>query len=188
MAPADLALGQVVPFEVEITVSGDTTPEDSVTSFTGGWNTKTSNGEDFGYDPKYMVYSAFVDTSDNGTRDNGKLAKVDSFTSTLTGSGAKEEIKGTFAVSGLDDGDNIIVEIWVVLKPRIPLDLTGNGNVGSELISAQTVTSKPDKISGTGNQNVPLLNVKEFITSNADVSVTKTDSPDPVDPGAATYI
>ena len=49
LAPQDMALGQIVPFETKITVSGDTTPENGVITFVIGWNTLTTNSGDFGY-------------------------------------------------------------------------------------------------------------------------------------------
>lgn len=156
LAPKTLQLGQIVPFEVEIKVSGSTAPENGKISFIGGFNTHTTSGDDFGYDPAYMIYCAFVDTKDKGTIDPGNNAKVESFTSALAnpGGGATEEIQGTFTVSGLDSGDNIIVEIWVVLKPTIPP--SSSGNVQTRLIDANTIATPPDAIS-TGNQTVPLL-------------------------------
>ena len=176
LAPKDLALGQIVPFEVEITVNGSTAPENGVISFTPYWLTKTTSGDDFGYDPAYKVYCAFVDTADPGTSDPGGNAKVASWTSTVANTGTNnEQIQGTINVAGLDNGDKVIVEIWVVLKSTIPAGSTGNVQTG--LVSAQTATG--DTIN-TGNQTVPLLRVREFFTSSADVSVTKSDSPDPV--------
>jgi len=181
LAPKDMALGQIVPFEVEIAVNGDTGPENGTINFTGGWNTNTTSSDDFGYDSAFMVYCAFVDTADPGTIDPGNNAKVDSFTSELANPGTKdEEIQGTFQISGLDNGDNVIVEVWVVLKPTIPSGSTGN--VQSRLVSAQTVATEPDDIN-TGNQIIPLLQVQEFFSADADISVNKTDSPDPVTRG-----
>lgn len=136
LSPKDLALGQIVPYEMEIVVSGSTTPENGVIKFTTGFNTNTTSGINFGFDPTYMIYCAFVDTSDPGTIDPGNNAKVDSYTSTQVGSGGSQEIQGTFQISGLDSGDNVIVEIWVVLKPTIPASSTGN--VPTRVVSAQT--------------------------------------------------
>jgi uncharacterized repeat protein (TIGR01451 family) len=176
LSPKDMALGQVVPFELEIAVKGSTAPEDGRINATIGFLTKTTSGGNFGYDPNYMIYCAFVDTADAGTIDPGNNAKVDSFTSTLINQGtSNEEILDTFNISGLDDGDNIIVEIWVVLKDEIPAGVSGN--VQTELVSAQTASGV--KIN-TGSQTVPLLQIGTFFTSKADVSVIKEDSSDPV--------
>ncbi|MDD3246725.1 MAG: DUF11 domain-containing protein, partial [Methanosarcina sp.] len=175
LAPQDIALGQIVPYEMVITVTGSTAPENGSINFTTTFNTNTTSGGNFGFDPAYMVYCAFVDTADVGTTDPGNNAKVDSFTSTLIGSGSSQQIQGTFNVSGLDNGDQVVVEIWVVLKSTIPTGTTGN--VQTKLDSAQTATG--DTIN-TGAQTVPLLKVKDFFTSNADISVVKTDNPDPV--------
>jgi hypothetical protein len=73
--PSDMALGQIVPFEVRIAVSGSTTPENGVIRFTGGWLTKTSNGGNFGFDPAYGIYCAFVDTTDAATNDPGLMPR-----------------------------------------------------------------------------------------------------------------
>jgi hypothetical protein len=141
LAPSTLALGQIVPFEVEISVSGDTTPENGVIEFTSRFNTNTTSGSNFGFDPTYNVSCAFVDTSDPGTIDPGNNAKVDFYNSTISGSGSTQAIQGTFQISGLDSGDNIVVEIWVFLKPTIPSKSTGN--VQSSMISAETATGDP---------------------------------------------
>jgi hypothetical protein len=154
LAPKDLALGQIVPFEVSVTFRGSTTPENGVIEFTGGWNTKTTSGGNFGYDPTYMVYCAFVDTADVGTIDPGNNAKVDSWTMTLANPGtANEEIQGTFKVSGLDNNDRAILEVWVVLKPTIPAGTTGN--VQTRLISARTLPPPLCFASGSSSRVTP---------------------------------
>lgn len=185
MQPEDMALGQIVPFEVVITVSGSTAPENGTIQFKGGWNTHTQSGDPFGYDknvPTNGVYCAFVDTADPGANDPGTDAKVDSYSGTVVNPGTTtEEIQGTFTVSGLDNGDRIIVEIWVVLQSTTTS--TDNSNVASRLISAQTVYTTPETINA-GNQSVGLLQVQDFYDVEADISVTKSDSPDPVSHGA----
>ncbi|MDI9394256.1 MAG: DUF11 domain-containing protein, partial [Euryarchaeota archaeon] len=175
LTPENMALGQVVPYQMLITVIGSTAPENGVISFTTSFDTHTTGGSNFGFDPMYMVYAAFVDTADAGTYDPLNNAKVDSFTSILTGSGSSQKIQGTFIVSGLNDGDSVVVEIWVVLKSNIPAGTSGN--VQTRVLSAQTATG--DSIN-VGGQTVPLLRVGDFFSSKADVSVVKTDSPDPV--------
>ncbi len=183
LMPKDMALGQIVPFEIEIKVTGSTTSENGVISFTGGWNTNTVSGRNFGYDPGYMVYCAFVDTQDKGTIDPLNNAKVDSITPNIVGSGSNQEIQGTIQVSGLDTGDNVIVEVWVVLKSTILSDPKPTGNIQSRLVKAQTVPTTPGIIPGiigTGNQIISLVQIGDFFSAEADVSVIKTDSPDPV--------
>lgn len=179
LTPQNMALGQIVPFEVQIQVSGSTSSENGIISFTATWDTHTTSQGNFGYDPAYMVYCAFVDNADPGTIDPGNNARVEGFTTTLANPGnpSKEQIQGTFQISGLDNGDNVIVEIWVVLKPTITSGVTGN--VQSSLQSAQAGSTNI----GGGQQTVPLLRVGEFLSAIADVSVTKTDSPDPVTQG-----
>ncbi len=77
--PGDMALGQVVPFEVTVLVNSVTTPENGVMSFTGQWLAKTTNGSAFGFDPTYGLIAAFVDYSDYGTSDPEKDATVTAF-------------------------------------------------------------------------------------------------------------
>lgn len=178
LAPRNLALGEIVPFQVEITVNGDTTDENGIIQFTTEFNTYTTSGSNFGFDPQYKVYCAFVDTSEAVTIDTGNDAKVDSYTSTLQGSGSSESISTTFQISGLDNGDRIVVELWVFLKRNIPSD--SSGNVPSKFVSAKTDAN--DTIN-TGAMNIPIINVasvNEFFTEINDISVIKTDNPDPV--------
>ncbi|WP_321417740.1 hypothetical protein [uncultured Methanomethylovorans sp.] len=178
LAPRTLALGQIIPFEVEISVSGSTTPENGKIKFSTSFNTNTTSGSNFGFDPAYKVYCAFVDTSDPGTIDPGNNAKVDSYTSGLNGTGTNQYINGTFKVSGLDSGDKVIVEIWVVLKSKLPPGSTGN--VQTNLIQAYTAN---DTKINFGTETIPLLkisDVNEFFTEINDLAVTKTDIPDPV--------
>ncbi|MFN4955102.1 MAG: hypothetical protein ACK5F3_13485, partial [Aphanizomenon sp.] len=132
LAPKNMALGQIVPFEVEIDVLGSTAPENGAIEFTTDWLTKTTSGDNFGFDPNYKIIAAFVDKGDplyvdtSGAGTNG-LATVSSFTSTVVNLNTNnEQIQGTFKISGLDDGDKVIVEIWAVLKDMIPLGSTGN--------------------------------------------------------------
>lgn len=171
--PSNLALGQIVPFEIKITVNGSVAPENGTINILNGWNTLTTNNSNFGFDPAYGVLAAFVDTTAPFTVDPRANATVSSFTSALVGS----EIQGNFTVSGLDSGDTVILEVWVVLKKIIPERVSGN--VQSRLISANTVATPPAKIS-TGNQTIPLLRVNDFLTTNVDVSLVKSDLIDPL--------
>ncbi|WP_420643505.1 DUF7507 domain-containing protein [Candidatus Leptofilum sp.] len=192
LAPEDMALGQIVPFETKITVSGDTTPENGVITFVMGWNTLTTNGDDFGYDARvddigYGVIGAFIDTGDGAFVDTGTAATVDSFTWSLI----NDEIVGIFTVSGLEDGDMVVLETWLVLDDTIPAGV--GGNVQSRLIDAATGSDQNinvansgaitlvsgDSIS-TGNQTVPLLKPSDFFTADVDLSVTKSDDIDPI--------
>ena len=192
LAPEDMALGQIVPFETQIAVSGDTTPENGVITIVFGWNTLTTNGNDFGYDARvddigYGVIGAFIDTGDGDSTDTGTPATVDSFQWSLI----NDEIVGIFTVSGLDDGDTVILEMWLVLDDTIPAGV--GGNVQSRLIDAATGSDQSitvansgsisldngDAIS-TGNQTVPLLRPSDFFSADVDLSVTKTDDVDPI--------
>jgi hypothetical protein len=179
LMPKDLALGQIVPFEMEIKVSGDTTPENGTIKVDPYWLTLTTNGGDFGFDPAYKVIAAFVDYGDVGTIDPLGNATVSALSSGVSGTGNNVQIDGDITVSGLDDGDNVIVEIWVVLKSSIAAGVTGNVQTG---LTSATIAAPADYEGRTdisiGNQTVPLLQSSDFITNDVDVSVTKSDLPD----------
>jgi len=171
LAPENMALGQIVPFEIKISVSGTTEPEDGAITFVADWSTVTTNGSDFGYDDTYGVYAAFVDTGDGAHVDPGADATVESFSWALAGT----MIQGTFNLIGLDDGDVVVVEVWLVLDSTFPNKVVGT--VASGLTNAYTAT---DDTINTGSQTVPLLRAGSFDSVSADLSVTKSDSPDPV--------
>jgi len=178
LMPKSLALGQIVPFEVVISVSGSTAPENGTIVIEPYWLTKTTNGADFGFDPDYGVIGAFVDFGDVGTTDPGGNATVSSLEWSVTNTGTNnEQIVGEVTITGLDDGDKVVVELWVVLKKDIPEKV--NGNIQTGMGDAYTSDSALEVIN-TGNQTVPLLQAGDFFTEDADLSIIKSDSPDPV--------
>jgi hypothetical protein len=150
LMPGTLYLGQIVPFEIKITVTDLELPEDGNIQFTAGWSTITTSGGAFGYNSTYGVLAAFVDTGDGAHNDPDGKASV-SFESTTV----NNEIQGVFDVTGLDDGDVVVVEVWVVLQDEFPSG--ASGNVPARLIDGQTSLS--DAIS-TGTQTVPIKQVK----------------------------
>ncbi|MDO9302490.1 MAG: hypothetical protein Q7T89_13980, partial [Anaerolineales bacterium] len=84
-------------------------------------------------------------------------------------------------VSGLVNPEKAILETWVVLKSSITAGTTGN--VQTSIGPAQTCTNAGCTTGSSinvGNQTVPLLSAQEFFSKDADVSVTKSDNPDPV--------
>lgn len=172
LQPTNLALGQIVPFEMEITVNGSTDPEGGVINYTCLWDTYTTSGIAFGFDPNYMVLAAFVDYGDPRNIDTGVPASATIVSSAMSGT----NIQGNFQVSGLQNGDKVIVEMWVVLKSQLP---TGgsSGNVQTSVLNAKTATGS---VISTGNQTVPLNRTGEFTSATADVSITKSDAPDPL--------
>ncbi len=122
----DMSFGQIVPFEAVITMSGAPGPERGTIEFSAGWSTHTTSNDDFGYDKSYRVYCAFVDTHDPGAIDPDNNARVESFSTVLVNTGTiDEQFKGTFRVSGLDVGDQVVVEIWVVLQSTGPAHRSG---------------------------------------------------------------
>jgi hypothetical protein len=137
-----MAFGQIVPFETVIQASGGVGPERGTIEFTADWSTYTTSNNRFGYDTNYMVYCAFVDAADPGLIDPNYNARVESYSATIVNQGTPTEaIRGKFRVSGIDAGDRIVVEIWVVLDSSMP-DHTG-GTVAATLVSAQTAVVPP---------------------------------------------
>src|SRR5260370_30396774 len=107
-----------------------------------------------------MVYCAFVDAADPGSIDPNNNARVESYSSVVVNPGTiAEAIQGTFRVSGLDAGDRVVVEIWVVLDSTMP-DHTG-GTVAAALVSAQTAAVPPVPIV-VGNQTDSLGNLSKI--------------------------
>ena len=154
-----LALGQILPFEVVIEASGAPGPEHGTIQFTANWSTYTTSNDRFGYDPSYMVYCAFVDYADPGTIDPNYNARVESFSSRLVGGGtSSEEIEGTFRVSGLESGDRVAVEIWVVLDSTAS---QSGGTVAAKLGTAQKATVPPEIIS-TGAQTTGIEHLSKI--------------------------
>lgn len=173
--PKGLALGQIVPFEAKITVNGSTAPENGTINMTFSWD--TGGAADFGFDSNYKIFAAFVDYGDVGNVDTEQDATVTNITnSPLNGTLIQE----TVTVAGLDSGDTIIVEIWVVLENSLPID--ANGNIQTQLVSADTVATTPTNITKAA-QTVPLNQIKDFQDAKVDVQIQKSDAADPVYPG-----
>src|SRR5260370_27120535 len=155
-----MAFGQVVPFEVVIQAGGGPGPEPGPIASPAAGSTYPTSNNRFGYDPNYMVYCAFVDAADPGSIDPNNNARVESYSSVVVNQGAvTEAIQGTFRVSGLDAGDRVIVEIWVVLDSAMP-DHTG-GTVAASLVSAQTAAVPPVPIT-VGVQTDSLGNLSKI--------------------------
>ena len=142
---APMCFGQVVPFEAVIGVSGIQGPGHGTMEFTVDWSTYTTSNDRFGFDTNYMVYCAFVDTADPGTHNPNNYARVDSFSSRLVNAGTiDEQIEGTFRVSGLDVGDQVVVEIWLVLMTTARSHVSGT--IAAQLISAQALDPIPSPL------------------------------------------
>jgi hypothetical protein len=154
MGGAPMCFGQVVPFEAVIDVSGGVGSEKGTIEFTVDWATYTTSNNRFGYDTNYMVYCAFVDTADPGLVDPNNNARVESYSSRVINAGTiSEQIEGTFRVTGLDTGDRVVVEIWMVLD-QAPSGNFG-GTIAAGLISAQKASVPPEPIS-TGVQTTSI--------------------------------
>jgi hypothetical protein len=176
-----MAFGQIVPFETVIQASGGVGPERGTIEFTADWSTYTTSNNRFGYDTNYMVYCAFVDAADPGLIDPNFNARVESYSATIVNQGTPTEaIRGKFRVSGIDAGDRIVVEIWVVLDSAMP-DHTG-GTVAATLVSAQTAAVPPVPIV-VGVQTDSLGNLSK-ITSLPPPQTQPPLGPLPVQPPA----
>lgn len=174
LEPSEMALCQIAPFFFEIDVLGDTQPENGSIILTAEWATITTSGVDFGFDEDYMIYGAFIDTSDPDTIDPLGNANV-TMLSELPIYNNKNIIsafEGTFQVDGLESGDTVILEVWVVLECYAPPGV--NGNLHVSLTDAWTNTTPTDAIS-TGNQTIPLLQVGELESVDVALSVNKVD-------------
>lgn len=169
LAPKNLALGQIVPFEFRIRADSAGTNKGDVVTFTAGWQTVTTNGGLFGYDGNLGVIAAFVDASDPSASGDTN-ATVSDFSWTLVGT----EIQGTFKLANLDPGEEVVVEAWVVLQDKFSSGTTGN--VQARLIDANSGTSGSLEKINTGNQTIPLLRVKDFVSTQTDLSVVVSDS------------
>ena len=131
-----MVLGEIVPFEFRIAV-GAASPADSSIEFTATGDTVTTPSGDFGYSETYLVYCAFVDTTESTDPDADASASV---SSALVGT----QIEGIFEISGLDPNDEIVVEAWVVLDSSVPPGVSGN--VQARMVDAQTLTPDVDTI------------------------------------------
>lgn len=154
LTPSTMVLGEIVPFEFLVTVGG-AAPADSSIELVATWDTVTTPSGPFGYDETYLVYCAFVDTADPSTSDPESDATA-SVTSALVGN----EIQGTFVVEGLDPGDVVVVEAWVVLDRSAPSGVSGN--VQARMSSARTLTPDVDTIN-VGAETVNLQPDDDFL-------------------------
>ncbi len=155
-----LVLGQIVAFQFQISVDPAAVTDGS-TQFNAGWGTQTTSGADFGYAD---ILCAFVDSSDPSASETDQDA-----TASFAKATSDTQITGIFAVSGLDPGEQVVVEVWILLDAAIPPGAAGN--VQAELPGPG------------GSQVIPLLNVEDlqapgtiiaekFIADGSDQSAT----------------
>jgi hypothetical protein len=155
-----MSLGQIVPFEAVINMSGAPGPERGTVEFSASWATHTTSNDDFGFDTNYMVYCAFVDAADPGSIDPRTNARVESISSTVINRGTiDEQIVGTFRVSGLDVGDQVVVEIWMVLDSVQPR--TVGGTIAAQLVSAAKFLNPPEPIT-VGSKTISIGNLNKM--------------------------
>ncbi len=170
LMPESLGLGQIVPFEFHVRADAAGACSNDILSLSGEWLTTTTNGGAFGYDGTLGIVAAFVCTAPNGGLiDPQGDATVINKSWTLNG----KTIEGTIQVAGVDPGDELTVEVWLVLQSSIASNV--GGNVKSRLTDAASIgTCEPGKIN-TGNQEIPLLQVDDFLSTDVDVAITKQD-------------
>ncbi|MCB2222375.1 MAG: DUF11 domain-containing protein, partial [Bacteroidetes bacterium] len=179
LMPEYLGLGQIVAFEYFVRVDASAACTSDVIQIKGEWLTETTNGGLFGFDGDLGVIAAFVDeSSGDALIDPNGDASVSDLAWTLNGA----IIESSIEVSGMDPGDEIIVEVWLVLQQSIPAGV--GGNVKTRLGDAATIGGCEEGKINTGNQEVPLLQVGDFFTADVDLDITKTDDPDPVGLGS----
>jgi hypothetical protein len=163
LMPPDMVMGQIVPFVIKISVSGDV--ESGNIQFEAGWSTMTTSNKDFGYEyTNYGVYAAFVDKSDGCHNDPDGNAAVSSYTWDAS---VGDEILGTFDITGLDDGDVVVVEVWVVLRDKAADD--ANGNVHSGMVVHGAHTQEGDEIN-VGQQTIPVMLGGNSFSTNVDLT------------------
>jgi hypothetical protein len=105
------------------------------------------------------VLAAFVDTADGAHIDPGKNALVSSFTWSHVIDVKGNEIQGVFEIEGLDDGDEVVIEVWDVIQSTFP-SAGATGSVHSRLIDATTLTTEGAIDINTGMQTVPMMKVQ----------------------------
>ena len=174
LSPADLGFGQVVAFEAKVCAKSQIDPntEGGALSFSAKYDFKTSANDAFGYDENYGVYCAFIDKSDPA---NANLDGNENVTYTSVQSANK--FNGNFTVTGLEANDCAVVEIWVALQDTQEVGMSGV--VNSSIESAQTISGSAISGADLDTANIP-LQAGQFISTYADVKITKVDSPDPV--------
>ncbi len=189
LEPDNLGLGQVIPFLLAFEMDPGSTCQDDCMTFVATWETQAGNSDNFGFDPSLGVIAAFIDTGDPYHIDPDMDATVDNFSWTVVDPmPGIDYIEGTFQVCGVDPGDKLVVEMWLVLDSELPAGGV-SGNIQTGLSSAETsgsgtgVCAPGDAIAGSGQQTVPLNQLSKFESAKADVSVMKSDSDDPVNFG-----
>ncbi|WP_282189185.1 Calx-beta domain-containing protein, partial [Maribellus sp. YY47] len=167
---AYLGLGQIIPYEVLITVSND------LPCTEGAINFKINFDSNFGYDITRKVVGAFVN-ADRITigKDVSSQATVSSYTSDIIT--ANEVFQGSINVSGLNPGDVIPVEIWVVLESTVPAGGL-NGNFSASMDSGEPIDNCNAGVSVNGNLN--FNSIRNFTTVPVDLEITKTGPVGPV--------
>ena len=184
LEPRDSNLGQIIAFEMKIDVGDSTSPENGVIQISNFWDTVTTSNDNYGYAPVYGLYAAFVDTSDSelvDPKNNASVAVVDRGLNDDT-------IESTIEVSGLDSDDEIIVELWVVLKSIVSSN--ASGNVQSYVIGANigTIANNSTRIN-VGKQTIPLYPQKNVVNPDPTATLTKTAGVDSIleNGGPVTY-
>ncbi|WJJ97206.1 T9SS type A sorting domain-containing protein [Algibacter luteus] len=181
LQPSNLGLGQVVPFLLEFGMDPGSTCANDCMTFVASWRTKTTANSNFGFDESLGVIAAFVDSGDPFHNDTGTTATVVSFSWVFDG---VNEIIGTIKVCGIDPGDDLVVEMWLVLDDALPGGSL-SGNIQTALEDAETSgtgtgSCAPGSSISTGNQTVPLNQVGKFKTEDVDIAISKVDNADPV--------
>jgi uncharacterized repeat protein (TIGR01451 family) len=87
------------------------------------------------------------------------------------GSGTNQYIEGTFNVGGLNSGDSVVIEVWVVLNQ---LNSKATGTVHASVNNAKTVSGDAINV---GTQTIPLQVSGIPDLNNPALTITKSASP-----------
>ena len=124
-SPADgapdllVAPGQVVPFQILIEAAADASDNGTVnfqTSFPLA-TTRTS-----GFDGERAILCAFIDTTDDSTDEQNAGTPAAVTWSALPAS--KDSLRTRFSVSGIDPGEQMVAEVWLVAPAGLRADNT----------------------------------------------------------------
>ncbi len=108
-----VAPGQLVPFKFLVSATPDA-PAVGTIDFQAAWD--RGGQRDAGLDGDAQVVCAFVDPTDASSRDEDQPATVVHAEAAPTGN----NIVANFSAEGVDPGDRVVIEAWVVSRSVIP--------------------------------------------------------------------
>lgn len=112
-----VAPGQLVPFQVLVEVAGDA-PDNGTIDFQTSFPLATARIA--GFDGERAVVCAFVDGSDPTTDEQTAATPATVTIAPLPV--ARDALRTRFSVSGLDPGETVVVEVWLVAPAGLPTE------------------------------------------------------------------